>query len=126
MPSPLVHRVRGEQIPIGENQMRLLEVIVDEQQRPLWRARCLQSGRLLNVGLDGLIQAPHSITLPAARPQQDDVGERKRSRQLLRWLFILSSLTLAALALYYHDIVVGWGRSLQEALQSGRFPGLPR
>ena len=108
MPESLVHRVRGEQIPAGNNQLRLLEVIVDEHQRPCWRARCLQSGNLLNVALDGFVQVPETISIRPTEDHHDYLGERKRARRRRRWIFLIGSLLLAAAAVYYQDAVMAW------------------
>ena len=101
MPESLVHRVRGEQIPAGKNHLRLLEVVVDEDQRPFWRARCLQSGHLLNVALDY-------------------VGERRRAQKRRRWIFLIGSLLLAAIAMHYQDTIMALLQKLQDIIRAGR------
>ena len=122
MPEPLVHRVRGEQIPAGENRLRLLEVIVDENQRPCWRARCLQTGNLLNVALDGFINVPETINIRPTETHHDYIGQRRRVLKRRLWMFILGSLLLAATTMYFHDTVMAWLHRLQEALGSTRIP----
>ena len=122
MPESLVHRVRGEQVPAGQNHLRLLEVIVDEDQRPFWRARCLQTGNLLNVALDGFVKVPETIKIKPTEAPQDYVGERKRSRKRLRWIFFIGSLLLAAAALYYQDTAMAVLHKLQDLIQSARIP----
>jgi hypothetical protein len=117
MPESLVHRVRGEQIPAGKNHLRLLEVIVDEDQRPFWRARCLQSGNLLNVALDGFVKVPETISIRPTEDHHDYLGDRKRAQRRRRWIFLIGSLLLAATTMYYHDAIVPWLHMLRDRVQ---------
>lgn len=120
MSASLVNRVRGEQIPLGENHLRLLEVIVDEHETPMWRARCLQTGNLLNVALDGFVKVSEPLVIkPSSQVPHDYVGERKRARRLRRWVFSIGSLLLAGLALLFPDTALGWLKSLKEFVESG-------
>ncbi|MCH1504502.1 MAG: hypothetical protein L7V86_13040 [Verrucomicrobiales bacterium] len=120
MPESLVHRVRGEQIPAGKNHLRLLEVVVDEDQRPFWRARCLQSGNLLNVALDGFVKVPESISIRPTENHDDYVGERRRAQKRRRWIFLIGSLLLAAIAMHYQDTIMALLQKLQDIIRSGR------
>ena len=123
MPTSLANRVRGEQVPHGENQLRLLEVIVDEElQRPLWRARCLRTGNLITIALDGFVQPPKPVassqTAQSMTPMEA-LAERRRQRSSRLWWFILASLLLAGFAMFYQDTIVAWGRALQQLLETG-------
>ena len=119
MSASLVHRVRGEQIPLGENHLRLLEVVVDEHETPMWRARCLQTGNLLNVALDGFVRVSEPLVIKPTQTPHDYVGERKRGRRRRWWLFLVGSLVLAGLAWLYPDTALGWLKSLQGWVESG-------
>ena len=122
MPESLVHRVRGEQVPTGQNHLRLLEVIVDEDERPFWRARCLQTGNLLNVALDGFVKVPETIKIKPTETPQDYLGERRSAVKRRRWIFIIGSLLLATTVLYYQDTAMAMLHRLQDLVQSTRIP----
>ena len=126
MPASLANRVRGEQVPLDDGaHLRLLEVIVNEEQIPLWRARCLQTGHLLTVALDGLVQVPTSPMV--SLPNTDDyVADYRRQRRRRRWLFFLSSLIIAFSAFYFRDQLTAALEMLRNLSRSEHFPGLPR
>lgn len=119
MPASLTHRVRGERVPLNGVQLHLLEVIVDESQTPLWRARCLETGKLLTVALDGLVQVPLSRSL--ADVEEDYLSERRRDRWRFRGKLIGGSLLLAALAVFFQEPV----QALIEALRDTLFGNIP-
>lgn len=90
----------------------MLEVVVDEQRTPLWRARCLQSGKLLTVALDGLVQvplAPHA----AEGSDEDYFSERRRARGRKRWVFLAGSVGVASLAFVMRDSLASWLETLR-------------
>ncbi len=118
MPASLANRVRGEQVPLNGVHLRLLEVIVDEERRPLWRARCLQTGDLLTVALDGLVQVP--VPNPASDPDDDYLGERRRSRRRLRWKLGAGSVVMAILAFVFRDQLMSWAEAFRAYYQANR------
>lgn len=121
MPISLADRVRGEQVPLNGVHLRLLEVIIDDERTPLWRARCLQTGKLLTVALDGLVQVPVSSPIRLPDGDHEELYRRRRRRQ--RWKFFFWSLLIAGLAFIFRDHLAGWLGSLRELVQGGVLPG---
>lgn len=90
MSALLANRVRGETVPVNGGQLRLLEVIVDSDRTPYWRARCLQTGKLATVALDGFVQAPVSRPADAGKPHSTDRREGRRRFRL--WAMLAGGL----------------------------------
>ncbi len=97
--------------------MRLLEVVIDEHQTPFWKARCLQTGNLLTVALDGLVQTPTApVPSNAATPDYHRTYRRRRMRK--RVVFLLGSILLAGGAFAFREEIMVILPQLRETLRA--------
>jgi hypothetical protein len=125
MPASLANRVRGEQVPLNGAHLRLLEVVVTEEQVPLWKARCLQTGNLLTVALDGLVQVPNTPSITLAEPE-DYIADYRRHRRRRFGKYFVGSILVAALAFYFSEPLATFVEMLRKLSPSDHSPGLPR
>jgi hypothetical protein len=109
--SSLEYKVRGEFVPIGQGSLHLLEVVCDEQQKPFWKARCMQTGSVLRVALDGVVQQATASNLDIGGIDRVNQQHRSGCRKFV--IFVLFSALLAASTFVFRDqLQPYWERAL--------------
>lgn len=98
-------------MPVDQSNLHLLEIVYDEQQNPFWKARCLQTGKVLRVALDGAVQQAMAGNLNLGGI--DYLNQRRQTRGRKRLVLVLLSVGLAAAAFVFRDqLQPYWERAL--------------